>query len=219
MKILAAALISLVGLTTARGQGTAQTGEQRDLSQTKEAATRGLTTLQELGKRTNFKQMGFQSADQIGHAKLGEPFSVFMVELQDLRAYQPGSDANRLLKPIDKVIYPVSADDQVRTSIVLQKGKEGWKTSDFGGANFARLATKARDESEKANNLAPGAYFVVQVPALNAYFLGYRQDGNLMLISLIDDSDLQLKAGTPLPAAQVFDQLRPVAEKYNGLPM
>ena len=219
MKIFTTVLILLTVMTSAFAQGVAQTGEQRDLRETKGVATQALATLQELGRRTTFKDMGFQSVDEMANAKLGEPLSVFMVELEDLRAYRPGSDANKLLKPIDKVIYPVSANDQVRTSIVLQKGKEGWKTSDFGGANFARLVTRARDESAKATNLAPAAYFVVQAPALNVYFLGYRQDGKLMLTPLIDDPDMNLKAGTALPAEQVFDQLRPLAEKYNGLPM
>lgn len=219
MKILTTVLVSLTGMMFAFAQGAAQTGDQRDMRETKGVALQALATLQELGRRTTFKEMGFQSVDEMANAKLGEPLSVYMVELEDLRAYRPGSDANKLLKPIDKVIYPVSANDQVRTSIVLQKGKEGWKTSDFGGANFARLATRARDESIKATNLPPAAYFVVQAPALNAYFVGYRQEGKLMLASLIDDPDMNLKAGTALPAEQVFDQLHPLAERYNGLPM
>ena len=142
-----------------------------------------------------------------------------ILELNDLRAYQSGSDPNQLLKPIDKVIYPVKAGEAVRSSIVLQKGKEGWKASDFGGANFARLVSRARDESTKTTNLSPNAYFVVQAPALNAYFLGYRQNDKLMLVSLIDDPALNLHAGSALSAEQLFDQLRPIAQKYNGLPM
>lgn len=219
MKILLILLISWTGVTWVLAQGTAQTPAQPDLRETKDIATRALVTLQKIGKATNAKAMGFKSADEMANAKLGEPLSVFMVELDLLRAYQSGSDPNKLLKPIDKVIYPVSAQDQVRSSIVLQKGKEGWKASDFGGANFARLITRARDESAKATSLPPAAYFVVQVPALNAYFLGYRQDDKLMLASIIDDSTMNLRAGTALPAEQVFGELVPFAQKYNGLPM
>lgn len=219
MKILLIVWICFVGTTNMFAQGSSQTNEPSDLRETKKAAFEALVTLQELGRRTTFKEMGFQSVQEMADAKLGEPLAVFMVELNDLRSYQPGSDANKMLKPIDKVIYPVNANNQVRTSIVLQKGKDGWKTSDFGGANFARLATRARDESARTNNLPPAAFFVVQAPALNAYFLGYRQAGKLMLTSLIDDPDMNLKAGAALPAEQVFDQLHPLAEKYNGLPM
>lgn len=219
MKILMIGLISWVGVTGVFAQGAAQTGAQNDMRETKDVAAQALGTLQKIGKQTNGKAMGFESGDEMANAKLGEPLSVFMVELEALRAYRAGSDPNQMLKPIDKVIYPVSANDQVRSSIVLQKGKEGWKASDFGGANFARLITRARDESAKATNLAATAYFVVQVPALNAYFLGYRQDGKLMLASVIDDPEMNLRAGASLPAEQVFDQLRPLAEKYNGLPM
>lgn len=219
MKIPLILLISWSGVTWVLAQGTAQTPAQPDVRETKDIATRALVTMQKIGKATTAKAMGFKSADEMVNAKLGEPLSVFMVELDLLRAYKPGSDPNKLLKPIDKVIYPVSAQDQVRSLIVLQKGKEGWKASDFGGANFARLVSRARDESTKATSLPPAAYFVVQVPALNAYFLGYRQDDKLMLASIIDDSTMNLRAGTALPAEQVFGELVPFAQKYNGLPM
>jgi hypothetical protein len=218
MKIFLSVFVSLVPVACTLAQGNIQANAQRDVSETKDVAARALATFQKIGKQTNFKAMGFESADEMTNATLGQPLSVFMVELGDLRAYQAGSDPNKLLKPIDKVIYPVRVRDEVRSSIVLQKGKEGWKASDFGGANFARLVTRARDESAKTTSLAPTAYFVVQVPALNAYFLGYRQEEKLMLTSLIDDAALNLRAGIGLPAEQVFGELAPLAQKYNGLP-
>lgn len=219
MKIFMSMFVALVPVTCALAQGNIQANPQRDLTETKDAAARALAIFQKMGKEGNFKTMGFDSADEMTKATLDEPLAVFMVGLNALRKYQSGSDPNQLLKPIDKVIYPVKSGDAVRSSIVLQKGKEGWKASDFGGANFARLVTRARDENAKTTNLPITAYFVVQAPALNAYFLGYRQNDKLMLVSLIDDTALKLQAGSALPAEQVFDQLRPIAEKYNGLPM
>jgi hypothetical protein len=212
-------LVWLMAAALAFAQGAAQNNPHRDIGETKEAAAQALATFQKLGKQTSFRAMGFESADEMSKATLDEPLQVFMVELNDLRGYQAGSDPNKLLKPIDKVIYPVKTGAQVRSSIVLQKRKEGWKASDFGGPNFARLVTQARDESVKATSLPLTAYFVVQAPALNAYFLGYRQNDKLMLTSLIDDPALNLRAGTPLPAEQVFGDLSAVARKYNGLPM
>ena len=111
---------------------------QREAAETKDVATRALETLHQIGKQDNFKTLGFESSDEMAGATLEEPMVVLMVELEDLRGYQAGSDPNKLLKPINKVIYPVSAKERVRSSITLQKGKEGWKASDFGGGNFAR---------------------------------------------------------------------------------
>jgi hypothetical protein len=178
-----------------------------------------LETLQQIGKQDNFKTLGFESSDEMAGATIGEPVVVLMVELEDLRGYQAGSDPNKLLKAINKVIYPVSAKERVRSSIVLQKGKEGWKASDFGGGNFARLVSAAREQSAKTANLPQNAFFVVQVPALNAYFLGFRGQGKLMLSSLADDPTMKLKAGEARPAEEVFGELVPFARKYNGLPM
>jgi hypothetical protein len=220
MKFLLSVFVSLIPVACAVAQGNVQSNPQRDVrSETKDAAAQALVAFQRIGRQTNFKTMGFESADEMTKATLGEPLAVFMVELNDLRAYQANSDPNNLLKPIDKVIYPVEAGNSVRSSIVLQKGKEGWKASDFGGANFARLVTRARDESANATGLPSSMYFVVEVPALNAYFLGYRQADKLMLVSLIDDPAMKLQAGSALPAEQLFEQLRPIAQKYNGLPM
>ncbi len=219
MNIFLFTLVWLMTAALALAQGTRQSNALREIGETKEAAARALATFQKLGRQTSFKAMGFESADEMSGATLDEPLPVFMVELNDLRGYQAGSDPNTLLKPIDKVIYPVKTGTQVRSSIILQKGKEGWKASDFGGPNFARLVTRARDESVKATGLPLSAYFVVQAPALNAYFLAYRQDDKLMLASLVDDPGLNLRAGTASPAEQVFGDLSVVARKYNGLPM
>src|SRR6267143_139495 len=218
MRLFLSAFVSLIAVEGTLAQDNIQADVQRKESETRDVAAQALVTFQKIGKQTNVKAMGFESADEMTNAALGQPLSVFMVELGDLRAYQAGSDPNKLLKPIDKVIYPVSVKDEVRSSIVLQKGKEGWKASDFGGANFARLVTRVRDESAKAAGLPATAYFVVQVPALNAYFLSYRQNDKLMLASLADDSALNLRAGATLPAEQVFGELVPFAQKYNGLP-
>jgi len=218
MKIVLFTLVSLIAASGVLAQGDVTPDAQHKESETRDVATQALVTFQKIGNQTNFKAMGFESADEMTNATLGNPLSVYMVELGDLRAYQGGSDPNKLLKPIDKVIYPVNVKDEVRSSIVLQKGKEGWKASDFGGANFARLVTRARDESAKATGLPATGYFVVQVPSLNAYFLGYHQNDKLMLVSLADDPALNLRAGAPLPAEQVFGDLVPFAQKYNGLP-
>lgn len=219
MKIFITVLVSLLAVADAPAQGNMEADTQRNARETQDVAARALITFRKMVDQTNFKAMGFESSEEMAEATLGEPISVLMVELEDLRAYQPGSDPNKLLKPIDKVIYPVSSKEQVRSSIVLQKSKEGWKASDFGGANFARLVTTAREQSAKTTSLAPTAYFVVQVPALSAYFLGYRQGDKLMLTSVIDDPKLNLRAGASLPAEQIFGELVPFAKKYNGLPM
>jgi hypothetical protein len=218
MKVFLSIFGALIGVTGALAQSNFEADAQHKESETKNVATQALATFQKMGKQANFKAMGFESADEMTNATLGQPLLVYMVELGDLRAYQAGSDPNKLLKPIDKMIYPVNVKEEARSSIVLQKDKDGWKASDFGGANFARLVTRARDEAVKTTGLPSTGCFVVQVPSLNAYFLGYHQNDKLMLVSLADDSALNLHAGAPLPAEQVFGDLVPFAQKYNGLP-
>lgn len=218
MKFITFVFLSLLFGANIFAQANMDTDAQRNVAETKDVAARALANFQKTG-RENFKPMGFESGDELAGATLAEPLSVFMVELESLRGYQTGSDPNKLLKPIDKVVYPLAAKEQVRSSVIVQKGKEGWEATSIGGGNFARRASTAREELAKSTSLASNAFFVVQVPSLNAYFVGYRQDGKLMLASLANDLAMNLRAGAPLPAEQVFAQLAPVAQKYNGLPM
>jgi len=211
-------MVSLLVGANIFAQANMEADAQRNVAETKDVAARALANFQKAGQE-NFKSMGFESATDLTGAALAEPLAVFMVELEGLRGYQSGSDPNNLLKPIDKIIYPLTSKDQVRSSVVVQKSKEGWEATSIGGGNFARLASTARAELAKSTSLAPNAFFIVQAPALNAYFVGYRQDGKLMLASLTDDSAMNLRAGAPLPAEQIFGQLAPIAQKYNGLPM
>jgi hypothetical protein len=209
-------IVSLVaGATIVAAQQTAQT----NVKETEAIASRSLDTLRQLVNSGNFKNMGFESAEEAAGATLGEPIAVSMVTLEDLRAYQSGADPEKLLKPSDKVIYPVSLKDQVRSSITVQKTNEGWKTTELGRPNLAKLLTSALQRSSAANQVPANAHFAVQIPALNAYFTAYRANGKLMLTSVIDDAGLNLAAGKTLPAEEVFGALAPIAQKYNGLPM
>jgi hypothetical protein len=219
MKIFAVLLVLSLTGGGAWAQGNMEAEAQRNLGETKEVAARALTTFQEIGKQKNFKTLGFDSAEQLSEARLGEPIAVMMVGLEDLRGYKAGTDPNAIVKPIGKVIYPVSTNERVRSSIVVQKAEKGWQASDFGGANFARLVTEARERTAKATSQPSNSFFLVQVPALNVYFIGYLEEGKLMLSSIIDDPKMNLRAGNPLPAEQIFTELSTVAQNYNGLPM
>ena len=70
-----------------------------------------------------------------------------------------------------------------------------------------------------ATRLALTSYFVLEVPALNAYFIAQRSENKLMLTAVLNDATLKLEAGQTSPAAEVFEKLAPIAKAYNGLPL
>ncbi len=209
--------ILCIGTGMVCAQQSEESRAQEKSAESREAAGLAWKRLQE-SERENARELNFASADELQSASLGDSLVVFMVELGALSAYKPDSDPTGLLKAIDKVIYPVNLRGETRTSLVMQKSEEGWEAASIGGKNFARLATSARDKVSQENHLTPAALFLVQVPALNAYFIGFHARKQLMLRALIDDPEMNLRADVSLPAQEVFAALVPLAKNHDGLP-
>src|SRR5262249_49767765 len=62
------------------------------------AARQSLSTLTALAQGASAQRLGFPSAADAEKADLGTPLSDFVVQLDDLRAWQPGTDPMRLLR-------------------------------------------------------------------------------------------------------------------------
>ena len=212
-------ITSLVSATAAASVLMAQTPDtvntklRASAAESQAAATSGLAEFKRLVSGKNFQSYGFASADEAASATLGQPVVVFLVRLDQLRDYQPTTDASRLLSGGDKVLYPVLAGGQVRSSVVVDKGSNGWKAGAFGGAQLIQRLSQARAR------ISPAATpIAVDIPALGAYVLGELRGGQVFLTPLADHPELNLKAGATEQAAQVFTQLAPVARTHNGLP-
>jgi len=182
------------------------------------AASGALATFGQLVTEDNYRAMGFDSLGEVGVARLAEPLRVFMVRLDHLQKYEPGSDPNKMLSGGDQVIYPVTVGEQVRSSITVHKVERTWKAFDFGSPTLVKMLAKVRKYSADSTKLAISSYFVVRVPALNLYFIGHRADGVLMLTPLVDHPGYRFKARVTMPADRVFAALLPAAKGHDGLP-
>ena len=188
------------------------------LEEIQKVASEALVTFNELVTEENYTVMGFESLSEARAASLGEHLRVFMVRLDQLQKYQPGSDSNEILSGGDIVIYPVTVEEQVRSSIVVAKAKERWNATSFGGSNQVKMLTKVRKADSDSTGLPISSYFVVQVPSLNLYFIAHRADEVLMLTPLLDDPSYGFKAGFTMPADKVFEAILPAAKRHDGLP-
>src|SRR5437879_10901332 len=83
---------------------TAQQAQQPDVKETQNVASNALGSFREMAGEGRFKDLGFESAAEVSSATLDEPLPIFLVRLDDLRVYQAGGDAEKLLKPLNKVI-------------------------------------------------------------------------------------------------------------------
>jgi hypothetical protein len=182
-------------------------------SQPQEAASAAIGVLQKMVNDQNYRALGFDSVDQVKQAQLGSSFAVFDIGLDRLKDYKPGTDPNGLLTPSSKTIYPVTVEGQVKSSITVSHQENGYKASSFGNAAIVKSLSLYRQSQDAASD------FVVRVPALNMYYLGRRVENRLLLIPIIDDPRLKLKVGEAVGAETVLEQLVPLANAYNGLPM
>ena len=212
--IITAVAGTFLSVSGAQAQTAAQYGIVRE---TQEIASSSLDTLQKLTK-ANSKAMGFKSADEAAKSKLGDGLAVFVIGLDDLRKYTPSTDPNKLLVAADQVIYPVMVNDQLRSSVTVEKTREKWEATSFGGSNLIKAIIGARSAVVAAGAPADNL-FVAQVPGLNTYLIGFRTGDKLMLAPIMDDTSLKFSAGKVQPGEKVLAALVPVAQRYNGLPL
>ncbi len=181
-------------------------------------ATEALGTFTKLINEQNYQTMGFRSLEEVSFIKLGQPFQVYMVRLDRLQKYELGSNPDRLLTGGELLIYPVNVKENTRSAIMVDRIKEDWEAASYGNPNLARVLTGIRNERMRALDKDLSFFFVVRVPALNLYFVGYRLEGTLYLIPIVDDTAYDFKAGKTMLAEKVFEDLLPAARKHDGLP-
>jgi hypothetical protein len=174
-----------------------------------EAAQTGLKLMQSLVMTENFQGLGFSSLDQVKNAQLGDPLKLYRVPLDALSAYKGDANAFGLLQDAHKMIYPVTVDQQVVSSLSATQRDDGWRANEFGNSALTRALVAHRASKDD---------FVVWVPALKIYFTARGEGEKLVLTTIMDDPRFDFKAGQDIPASRVFAVLQKSASAYNGLP-
>src|SRR4249920_1258685 len=105
--IIVSFLIAAPGCSQERvlHQGSSREGASPRFADTQTAAAQSLQTFGKLITKDNYKELGFDSVEEVVEARLGAPLAIFFVRLDRLREYQPGSDPNTLLADSAQVYY------------------------------------------------------------------------------------------------------------------
>jgi hypothetical protein len=181
-------------------------------------AQKSLDTFRSLVTQENYKQMGFDSAEEIRSAILDTPIVDYLVRLDRLKEYLPENNPDSLLTATNQLLYPVLVRRTVKSSLTLSKIKEQWQVVSFGNTNLTKTISRTLATNMKTTGVSRLSYFTVRVPALNLVFLGYRLNNRLMLIPVMDNARLEFTAGTSLPGETVFARLLPEARTHDGQP-
>jgi hypothetical protein len=216
MKIRGAMLLLLVALLVSGCKGRMFPAPQGNLSgdppasgSSQDAAQTGLKLMQSLVMTENFQGLGFSSVDQVKNAQLGDPLKLYRVPLDALSAYKGDTNAFGLLQDAHKMIYTVTVDQQVVSSLSATQRDDGWRATEFGNSALTRALVAHRASKDD---------FVVWVPALKIYFTARGEGEKLVLTTIMDDPRFDFKAGQDIPASRVFGVLQKSASAYNGLP-
>lgn len=164
--------------------------------------------------KQNYKEMGFESMAELDRMSPGIPMQVFMVPLDRLQGYQGGMAPEPLLVDTKHALYPILVDAQARSSIMMSEVQGSWKAVSFGSPRMIRMLSAARASVASGAGIPLSSVFLIEVPALNLYLLGYRAAGTTMAAGVKDDGGT-----TPTrPMSAVFADLVPYAKAHDGLP-
>lgn len=180
-----------------------------------QAVRKGIASLPRLINDENSALLGFRNRAEVASVVAGRPLSVYVVDLLDLRNFDPavGSVVD-LLKPMASLMYPLQTsrqDDEggklkTRSTLVVSQRRDKsdntklvWKPTNWGLKPLAEDMTKYRDT---INGFSSG--FVVWVPALNLHFLGDQLAETLMLVPLANRLSYGLHKGVPISGRIVF---------------
>lgn len=164
--------------------------------------------------RQNYKEMGFESMAELDRITPGVPMQVFMVPLDRLQSYQSAMAPEPLLVDTKHTIYPILVDTQTRSSLTMSEIQGSWKAVSFGSPKMIRMLSTARAGVASGAGVPLSSVFLIEIPALNLYLLGYQAAGTTMAAGVKED-------GSTTPsrkASAVFADLVPLAKAHDGLP-
>jgi hypothetical protein len=178
-------------------------------------AREALAQLPPLVNEETYRQLGFESPDEVKQAQLGTPIHIFMVRLDQLKAFGAREKADGLLSETNEVLYPVEVSGRIRTGLRMRMIDGTWRLSSFGASAKTQALGVASKRAFALSKVKPDDQIAVNVPALQLYFMGYHDTrGELMLVPAADDARFKLKAGQAEPAQRIFARLAPFAKRY-----
>jgi hypothetical protein len=161
------------------------------------------------------KELGFGSKTMVEKSKLGK--KSFYTLGKGAGLWQ---DTREIPGDVLEVHYPVEVEKELVTSITTRKREGKWK--------FAVISDSGALSAVKALNgmIAPReepSYFMVQIQSMNLSFLAYfleqeqeemEEDNTLLyLVPTHEDPDLKFPLYVPVPAAEVFLELKYLLEQ------
>jgi hypothetical protein len=180
-----------------------------------DTAQAGLATLRQLAERGNYQALGFKHKDEISYQlTLGVGLRDTVVSFDGLVGFV-GGDPKALLIATQRVVFPVLAGGQLRSSVTVVLTNGVWKASSFGMPNVIEAYASQRQLVAQQKNIPLEAFSIVRVPALSVHFVSYESAGTVWFIPIYDDARFRFTRGTPITAAVALQRMVRRAQLTN----
>ena len=186
------------------------------------AAQETLPLVTELVVPAAAPDMGFAAADAVPpELNLGEPLPIYVVPFASLQSPGPigaeatdvAPDSSSMLVNTQQLFYPVRQDGEVVAAVTVAQRDGKWEMVSMGSANLAKTIAAVRSSTAERLSLAPGDFFIVNIPTLYLMFLAHRDaNGALVFTHLYDSEEYGFESGRSDPAQTVLARLQTSVE-------
>jgi hypothetical protein len=180
------------------------------------AAAASLSTLSELVAVGSPEKRGFNSTEQAKSAAISNGLPVYFVRLDQLVALKAGSDEKALLFDKHQVVYPVSADGSIRSSVRVQQRPDGnWEAAQFGALETTKASQSALQRVSAARGVDTASFSLIEIPTVSALLLGHTEKGVLQVTPVFDVPGTSFVAGVTYSGAELFSVLSKLAAQVD----
>lgn len=168
----------------------------------------------------NFADFGFKRLDEARLARVGEPYRVMFIGLNDLKDYKPGTGARPLLRDAKTLWFPVMVERETRTKLEIVEIDGEWIAGEFGGIRTVQKAITAGTQLPgllKSKEITePQEPVMVEIPALHAVFLYVESPrGEFLIPAMVQPQRFKLQDGQIYSADEVLSRLSEFARQID----
>lgn len=169
---------------------------------------------------TNFGKFGFKNVKTAQTARLGDPFAVMIIGLEDLKNYRPESGAKSVLKDASTLWFPVLVEGKATTKLEIMKKNGKLISGEFGRVKIVREIEKVQEqlpELLKSREIKESYEIkLVKIPALAALFFYLESTKGEFLIPAFEQPSLyKLENARIYEADEVLVILKDYAQKID----
>ena len=183
------------------------------------AVSNGLSFKDAIGRSASFARKLLSVAPELAvesivgekqKAKLDVPFANVFVRRDQLAASAaPGGKppTDLLTDKTNQVLYSARVNGVIKKAWLLEKQNDHWKDTGIANKEIVRQLIEVREQLATAQRQPLSHYHAVSIPALNAYFVAYPEDGDTKLVSIATDPRLGTVKGQQKSAKELMPKL------------